>query len=57
MIGDMKLRQIRDHRRTTVARRRHESQKDAEREPDAQETIWRRAKNMFVSFFGFSGGA
>jgi hypothetical protein len=46
----------REERRKKAARRRYERQQDREREPDAQETIWRRAKAVFLGMIGYGGG-
>jgi hypothetical protein len=51
----VKLRQFREDRRKKAARRRYEREKDRDREPDAQETIWRRAKNLFIGGMGYGG--
>jgi hypothetical protein len=46
----------REERRRRSARRRHEREKDRERQPDAQETIWQRAKGAFMGWIGYGGG-
>jgi hypothetical protein len=52
-IGSVKRRELREERRKKAARRRYEREKDREREPDAQETLWRHAKNVFIGGMGF----
>jgi hypothetical protein len=48
-------RGTRDERRKRAARRRYERERDREREPDAQETIWRRAKGALFGWLGYGG--
>jgi hypothetical protein len=52
----MKLRERREERRKKAARRRYERKKGREREPDAQEAIWQRAKGAFMGWIGLGGG-